>query len=180
METITLTDGEGEFDRLVKAGLLCASPMTIATKANVTDKGKPGAVIAFDVLLPDGTVQHAQAMTTVRLLQYVGKELVKRFGDLDVPDGSEPSRVHDFNPGSVIGDQMREHWQQLAALLVWKLARQGVSITDKDMARYAQEVERGEAMFYFLGQHDRINFKIVDRKRAEELAAYDRAQRGHA
>lgn len=88
--------------------------------------------------------------------------------------------IRDFNPESVISTQVREHWQKLTAMLVWKLARDGVTLTLADMQRFAEESERGEAVLMQWGHQDSIEFKIVNRAEAQRLAAHDQQQRGRA
>jgi hypothetical protein len=73
-----------DYDRLVHApgGLPQASPVVIATKSDCEQDGLPGAVISFEVMLPDGTHARAQATVTVRLLQFMGRALLARYGQL--------------------------------------------------------------------------------------------------
>lgn len=61
------------------------------------------------------------------------------------------------------------YWQELATLIVWKCARNGVSITDKDMNRYQKEFNKAGAILITGGKPNRLTFKIVTRERAREL-----------
>lgn len=75
MEVLTLALGNDEkFDEAVHRGLdgkgvlLQAGPITLATRDRATVGGNAGAVIAFDVSLPDGKIVTAQAVVTVKQL----------------------------------------------------------------------------------------------------------------
>lgn len=65
------------------------------------------------------------------------------------------------------------YWQELATLIVWKCARNGVSITDKDMKRYEKEFAKHGAILITGGKPDRLTFRIVTKERARELYKYD-------
>lgn len=70
MEAITIVFDAAEFDRLVHdQSLPQSSTVTVAVKGKATESGNPGAVIAFDVKLPDGTARRAQATVTLRGLK---------------------------------------------------------------------------------------------------------------
>lgn len=81
---------DSEFDQLVHgAGALPqAGDVTIATKDAATQQQRPGAVISFDVQLPDGSVKRAQAVITVRELVGFYSAMRGRYG----PGGSEGHR----------------------------------------------------------------------------------------
>lgn len=55
-----------DFDRLVHSGLPEGGDLTIAVKERATKEGRAGVVVAFSVRLPDGSIGHAQAVTTLR------------------------------------------------------------------------------------------------------------------
>lgn len=88
--------------------------------------------------------------------------------------------VTDLNPGAMIGDQLRGQWQTLCAMLVWKLAREGVTLTVKDMEEFQRQNDCGEAVFYFRGHPTSIDFRIVDRDHALQIAEHERTQQGRA
>lgn len=66
------------------------------------------------------------------------------------------------------------YWQELATLIVWKCARNGVSITAKDMARYEKEFAKVGAILITGGKPDRLTFTIVTKDRARELYEYNK------
>lgn len=74
-----------------------------------------------------------------------------------------------MNPDSVVLQQVDGMWQKLAALIVWKLAREGVTITHKDMDEFA----RGDNVLLTHGHFDSIEFKIVTAEAARRIAAHD-------
>lgn len=89
MEQLSLILGQDEtFDKLVHGGLPQCSSVTIATKDCATANGMPGAVIAFDVKLPDGTVKQVQATMTLRLLTGFYTAVRGRYG----PGGPQAHR----------------------------------------------------------------------------------------
>lgn len=66
-----------------------------------------------------------------------------------------------------------DYWQELATLIVWKCARNGVSITAKDMARYEKEFTKTGAILITGGKPDRLTFSVVTKERARELYQCD-------
>ena len=89
MEALNIVFGDKWFDELVHgpqvngaATLLQASPITVACKDVATAGGRPGAVICFNVALPDGSIAHARATTTVRNLMALATALRGRYPDL--------------------------------------------------------------------------------------------------
>lgn len=61
--------------------------------------------------------------------------------------------------------QVQEHWMKLAALLVWKLAPQGVTITFEEMQKFPANLA-----LLTHGHRDSIEFRMVSREEAEALA----------
>lgn len=92
-----------------------------------------------------------------------------------VPVMISPKSVTELNPDAVILEQMREHWQKLAALLVWKLAEKGVTLTYKEMAEFPQDM-----VLLTHGHKDSIEFKLVTQDVAKTIVEHDRKQKGHA
>lgn len=87
----------------------------------------------------------------------------------------------ELNPDAVIVGQLREHWQKMAALLVWKLkGRERVRLTIEDMQRFLAEAQRGEAVLLTHGHPDSIEFAIVTEAEARQIAEHDRTTRGTA
>lgn len=86
------------------------------------------------------------------------------------------------NPESVVLSQMDEQWCKFLTFIVWKYHNNdnGVVITLADMQRYQADFESGNAFLLTHGHHDSIEFKIVTKQRAEELAAWDGSRKGSA
>jgi hypothetical protein len=81
----------------------------------------------------------------------------------------------ELNDAAVL-DQLREHWQKVAALIVWKLAPRGLTLTFKDIDSFPPG-----CVLFTHGHKDSIDFKIVTQAEAEQLAAHDaRTNRGCA
>lgn len=82
--------------------------------------------------------------------------------------------VEILNPESTILQQVDGQWQKLLTLVVWKLAKEGVTITHADMVQFA------ESKRYLLthGHHDSIEFKLVTQAEAKQLVALDRCKEG--
>lgn len=79
-------------------------------------------------------------------------------------DAARKSQV--FQPPS-------DYWQELATLIVWKCARNGVSITAKDMARYEKEFTKVGAILITGGEPERLTFKVVSKDKARETYEYN-------
>lgn len=90
--------------------------------------------------------------------------------------------VHKVNPDSTILSQLDEQWAKFFTFVVWKYHNndKGVVITVEDMQRYQADFESGKAFLLTHGHHDSVEFKIVTKERAEELAAWDRSRDGQA
>jgi len=73
-------------------------------------------------------------------------------------------------------DQLRDHWQSICALIVWKLAKDGVKITHQDMEQFAKE----DLVLLSHGHYDSFEFKMITKEKAELIAAHELTQRGHA
>lgn len=86
----------------------------------------------------------------------------------------EPA-AHVMNPEAAILQQVDGHWQKLAALLVWKLAKTGVTLTEKEISEFPPDL-----VLLTHGHKDSIEFKMVTQDEAQRLAEYDAAQAGHA
>lgn len=77
-----------------------------------------------------------------------------------------------------IVDQLQEHWNKVAAILVWKLAPEGVEITDEDIQEFSRQSKAGETILAEIGRPNGFGFRIIDRAEAERLAAHQASQRG--
>ena len=87
-----------------------------------------------------------------------------------------------LNPDSTILGQLDEHWQKLAALIIFKLVgHDPVIITTEDMERFNAEFESGDGgRLLTHGHYDAIEFRIVGEEAAERLAAHDLTLGGRA
>lgn len=89
MEQLRLILGQDkEFDAIVHGAVPQASGITIASKDNGTQTGKPVVVISFDALI-DGKPVRVQATTTLRLLVGFYSAMRGRYG----PGGPESHRL---------------------------------------------------------------------------------------
>lgn len=76
-------------------------------------------------------------------------------------------------------DQMREHWQKVAAVLLWKLVGQGttVTITAADL----ETIANGPPLTIFThGHYDSFDFKLVTEEEAQRLIAHAETMKGRA
>lgn len=90
------------------------------------------------------------------------------------------SDVYEVNPESVVLRQLDGYWQKIAALLVWKLASEGVVIKATEMAEFHDLSAAGDAILLTHGHKDSIEFKIVDAEAAKRIAEHDAGQSGSA
>jgi hypothetical protein len=89
--------------------------------------------------------------------------------------------VHNMTPDSVVLEQLGEHWQKLAAMILWKLnGREKVTITHADIARFQAEFAPQEPVIFTHGHYDSIDFQIITHEQAERLAAHDQTMKGTA
>lgn len=79
-----------------------------------------------------------------------------------------------MNPESTIMKQTEGYWQNLAALLLYKLSKtEEVKIFSDDIIQFQQS---GLALLTH-GHHDSIGFKLVTHEEAARLAQYDAERR---
>jgi len=83
----------------------------------------------------------------------------------------------ELNDAAIL-DQTREHWQKLAALILWKLTqgKASVSITPADMDAFVAS----ELILLTHGHHDSIEFKLVTPEQAQVLVAHNETMKGRA
>lgn len=88
----------------------------------------------------------------------------------------------EMNPDNAVLTQMREHWQKMFVLLLWKLSPdKRVFITHQDMHDYNAEFDSGRRILMTHGHKDSLEFGFVTVEEAEVLAAHDEATgRGNA
>lgn len=82
-----------------------------------------------------------------------------------------------LNPDSTMLRQSEGHWQKYLGIVVWKLAREGVTITLDDIKEFADQ-DRNVILVH--GHFDSIEFMLVTPADAEQIAAYDKQQKGSA
>jgi hypothetical protein len=83
METlgISLDDGTGKrFDEAQKNALIECGDLQFISKHNATSDGGTAVCITFTVVLPDGTMAKAQAVTTLGLIEAAVKALATKPG----------------------------------------------------------------------------------------------------
>lgn len=86
-----------------------------------------------------------------------------------------------INPDSVALQQLDEHWQKIAAFLLWKLAGTAkVSITLADMKAMSEAFEPGMPCVNTHAHFESLDFQLVTEEAAQRLAAHDRTMKGHA
>lgn len=73
-----------------------------------------------------------------------------------------------INPDAAVLTQVQEHWMKIAALLVWKLAPNGVTLTAKEIASFPHD-----RVLLTYGHRDSFEFKLVSESGAARLAAHD-------
>ena len=83
----------------------------------------------------------------------------------------------EVNPESMILEQLREHWQRIATLLVIK-AGGHVTIDQADLAKSAALMDTHIMLTH--GHADSVEFKIIPKEEGERLAAYDATRMGRA
>lgn len=86
-----------------------------------------------------------------------------------------------LNPESTVLQQLDEHWQKMAALILWKLAgSKQIRITANDIQALNDAFAPGGPVIYTHGHKDSLEFQIVDGATAERLAAHDAKIKGRA
>lgn len=71
--------------------------------------------------------------------------------------------------------QVEGHWHKLMALVVWKLAKDGVTITAEDMTTFPE----GYSLLTH-GKLDGITLKVVSPEQAATIREYNQTQKGSA
>lgn len=75
-----------------------------------------------------------------------------------------------LNRDAAVFDQVDGQWMKLLALVVWKLAPNGVALTAADIASFP-----ADRALVTHGHRESIEFKIVTEEEARRLAAHDAA-----
>ena len=83
----------------------------------------------------------------------------------------------ELNDAAIL-DQTREHWQKLAALILWKVTegKSNVVITLADIQAFSDS----QLILLTHGHHDSIEFGLVTPERANAIVAHNDTQRGRA
>jgi len=80
---------------------------------------------------------------------------------------------------TLILEQVREHWEKMFTLLLWKLKREGVTtISVGDMQDYHAKI--GDRVLLTHGKVDSISYSFVSREEARTILAWDAEHVGHA
>lgn len=82
-----------------------------------------------------------------------------------------------LNPDSTMMQQSEGHWQKYLCFLIWKLAREGVTITSEDITEFANQDKN---ILLTHGHIDSIEFKLVTHAEAERIRNYDANNKGTA
>lgn len=78
-------------------------------------------------------------------------------------------------------DQLRGHWQKVAALLLWKLAkREAVRISVTDIEEFARTEEGDGAVLITMGHFDGFTLRIATKAEGETVIAHQQTLRGSA
>lgn len=81
MESIELCLSDApQFDALLECGLPEGGDLKIITKEDGLNEGLSAAMITFSVQLPDGNVERAQAVVSIRELRTVLREILTHHG----------------------------------------------------------------------------------------------------
>ncbi len=80
-----------------------------------------------------------------------------------------------MNPDSAMMMQSEGNWQKYFALVLFKLAPNGVNITVDDMKAFG---EQPNTVVLTHGHSDSIDFKLIDWKTAKILSDHEATQRG--
>lgn len=89
--------------------------------------------------------------------------------------------VRNMTPDSVVLQQVQEHWQKLFALMLWKLrGREAVTLSFREIEEAHADFAAQGLTLLMHGRTDSLLFQLVDRARAERLAAHDNSMRGTA
>lgn len=83
---------------------------------------------------------------------------------------------------SMVLDQLRQHWQKIALLILWKLnGRKPVEITHEDLKRFQKESdEQGGAVLLTHGKVDRFVFQVLSEAEAKQAAELHKTMSGRA
>lgn len=76
-------------------------------------------------------------------------------------------------------DQLRDHWQKVCGMLLWKMGARGkpIVITKKDL----EEIAGSPPMVIFThGRSDALEFKLVTIEEARRIAEYQKTLSGRA
>jgi len=75
-------------------------------------------------------------------------------------------------------DQVRDHWQRLATLIVWKVThgKRSITISEQDILEFQKE----DRLLLTHGHPGSIEFKIIGPEEAERIKAHQATMTGHA
>jgi len=83
---------------------------------------------------------------------------------------------------AAILEQLDQKWQNITAMLLWKLAdSKVVTLTTEDMRKFSELYpDQGGPVIFTHGHAYSIEFSIVSGDAARLIAAHQRTQQGHA
>lgn len=86
---------------------------------------------------------------------------------------------NELNDAAIL-DQMREHWQKIAMLVLWKFRhRLPVKITSKDIEECQSYYAPHGPIVLTHGMSDAVELSLVTKERADSLAEYDKQRKGN-
>lgn len=93
---------------------------------------------------------------------------------------SDQNKTIHLNDSPIL-DQIQDHWQKIASLLLWKLAkREQVCITAEDIKALQAEFNPGMGVIFVHGQSDRMLFQLVTEADARRIVVHNAGLGGNA
>lgn len=85
--------------------------------------------------------------------------------------------ANELNDAPIL-DQVREHWQRLATLIVWKVThgKRSITISQQDILEFQKE----NRLLLTHGHVDSIEFKLITEEEAERIKAHQAQMKGTA
>lgn len=92
-------------------------------------------------------------------------------------NGSLTRPPNEVNDAPVL-DQVRDHWQKLAALIVWKTTygKRSITISQQDII----EFEKSDRLLLTHGHSNAIEFKLITQEEAQRIQAHQAQMKGTA
>lgn len=85
--------------------------------------------------------------------------------------------MKELNDAPVL-NQVRDHWQRIAALIVWKVThgKRSITISAQDM----QEFQKDPRVLLTHGHVDSLEFKLVTAEEAQRMVEHQKTMQGNA